>query len=61
MWVARETVEPVAVEVIDDLPAALADQGVELRIMPSLTPLKDVWDSSLHASGIRLRNAAGWV
>ena len=60
MWVARGEVEPIAVELIDDLPAALAAQQVELRMMDSLIPLKGVWDISLHASGIRLRNAAGW-
>jgi hypothetical protein len=60
MWVARGEVDPIALEVIDDLPAALAAQQVELRLMDSLVPLKGVWDNSLHASGIRLRNAAGW-
>jgi len=60
MWVARGEVDPVGVEVFDDLPAALAEQGVELRLMDSLVALKGVWDTSLHASGIRLRNAAGW-
>ncbi|HWA63011.1 MAG TPA: hypothetical protein VG939_16645 [Caulobacteraceae bacterium] len=60
MWVARETVEPVAMETITDLGAALAAEDVELHIMPSLTPLRGVWDTSLHASGVRLRNAAGW-
>jgi hypothetical protein len=59
-WVARGEVEPIAVEVINDLPAALAAQMVELRLMDSLLPLKGVWATSLHASGIRLRNAAGW-
>jgi hypothetical protein len=28
--------------------------------MESLAPLRDVWSTSLHASGIRLRNAQGW-
>jgi hypothetical protein len=28
--------------------------------MDSLAPLRGVWGASLHASGIRLRNAAGW-
>ncbi len=60
MWVARGEVEPLGVEILDDLPAALAEQGVELRLMDSLVALKGVWDTSLHASGIRLRNAAGW-
>jgi hypothetical protein len=61
MWVARTEVEPIGVETIDNLPTALAEQGVELRLMPSLVPLKGAWDTSLHASGIRLRNAAGWA
>jgi hypothetical protein len=29
-------------------------------MLDDLTPLKEVWQSSLHASGIRLRNARGW-
>ncbi|MCI3134039.1 DUF6886 family protein [Phenylobacterium aquaticum] len=61
MWVSRQAVTPDAVETLTDLPAALAALGVELRLMESLLPLKDVWSSSLHASGIRLRNAQGWV
>jgi hypothetical protein len=60
MWVSRQAVTPVAVAEIRDLPGALRDQDVELRVMDSLTPLRDVWSSSLHASGIRLRNARGW-
>jgi len=60
MWVSRETVTPVAVEIMDDLPAALRASGVELRVLPSLRPLHGVWETTLHASGIRLRNAAGW-
>jgi hypothetical protein len=60
MWVARGEVEPIGVETLDDLPAALAEQGVELRLMDSLVALRGVWETSLHASGIRLRNAAGW-
>jgi hypothetical protein len=61
MWVAREPVTPLAMETLTDLPAELAAQGVELRVMDSLLPLKDVWSTSLHASGIRLRNAQGWL
>lgn len=61
MWVSRQAVTPLARETLDDLPAALAAAGVELRVMPTLTPLRDVWSTSLHASGIRLRNAAGWI
>lgn len=61
MWVSRESVQPIAVERLDDLFEALRAQGVELRIMESLLPLRSIWDSSLHASGIRLRNAQGWA
>lgn len=61
MWVSRQTVTPLGVETLDDLPAALAAAGVELRVMASLAPLKEVWSTSLHVSGIRLRNAVGWA
>lgn len=61
MWVARQGVTPTAREVIDDLPAALRGNGVELRLMDDLTPLKGVWSSGLHASGVRLRNALNWA
>ncbi|WP_304178005.1 DUF6886 family protein [Phenylobacterium aquaticum] len=61
MWVSRQAVTPRGVETLDDLPAALGALGVELRLMESLLPLKNLWSSSLHASGIRLRNAQGWL
>ena len=60
MWVARTPVTPLSMETLRDLPAALREQGVELRIMESLTPLRGVWATTLHASGVRLRNAKGW-
>ncbi|HEX2850164.1 MAG TPA: hypothetical protein VHN98_06415 [Acidimicrobiales bacterium] len=60
MWVSRDPVTPIAVDRYDDLLGALAAQDVELRIMSDLTPLRGVWDTTLHASGIRLRNARGW-
>ena len=60
MWVSRTAVRPLGLETLADLPAAMAALGVELRIMDSLVPLKGVWDTSLHASGVRLRNARGW-
>jgi hypothetical protein len=61
MWVSIDTVAPLAVERIADLPAALARAGAHLRALPSLAPLRNVWAASVHASGIRLRNAVGWV
>ncbi len=60
MWVSRQVVMPVAVETLTDLPDLLAAHGVELRVMESLAPLRGVWSSSLHASGVRLRNAQAW-
>ncbi|MEZ4502081.1 MAG: hypothetical protein R3C39_05615 [Dehalococcoidia bacterium] len=60
MHVSRETLEPVGVEAVGPLLEAQRAAGVELRVMESLTPLRGVWDTSLHASGIRLRNAKGW-
>ncbi len=60
MWVSREAVTPLSVETLTDLPAAMAEANVELRVMPSLAPLRNVWDTSLHASGVRLRNAQNW-
>jgi len=60
MCVARETVRPLAVEPVGDLKAALAAADVELHVLEDLLPLKGVWASTLHASGVRLRNAAGW-
>ena len=60
MWVGDQPVEPVEKLTIPSLPAALAEEGVELRVMDRLTALRSVWSTSLHASGIRLRNAQGW-
>ena len=45
-------------EPVGDLEAALRGDDVELRVLPDLTPLRSVWNTTLHASGIRLRNAA---
>jgi len=61
MWVAREDIRPLDVTRIDALPECLQAQNVELRIVESLVPLRNLWSTTLHASGIRLRNAAGWT
>jgi hypothetical protein len=61
MWVSRASVEPRSVHLLKDLPGALAEAGVELRVLPSLAPLKGLWDTTVHASGVRLRNARSWV
>jgi hypothetical protein len=60
MRVSRQEVRPIRMDPITDLPAALRADGVELRIMESLAALRDVWSTSLHVSGLRLRNAQGW-
>jgi hypothetical protein len=60
MWVSRMAVKPNQVSRLDDLPGALKACDVDLCVMASLTPLREVWSTSLHASGIRLRNAEGW-
>jgi hypothetical protein len=61
MWVSRKSAAPIDVKKIDNFESELCAQGVEQRILDSLLPLCGVWSSSLHASGIRLRNAAGWA
>jgi len=61
MWVSRESVAPLAVTRIDDLAAELGTQGVELIAVESLLPFREVWSTTLHASGLRLRNASGWT
>ena len=60
MWVSRTPVRPLARRETRNLPDVLRAAGVELKVLPSLTPLRAVWDTTLHASGIRLRNAARW-
>nr|WP_315865239.1 DUF6886 family protein [Acaryochloris thomasi] len=57
MWVSDETVHPIEKLAYSDLPRCLLEDDVELRVIPSLSVLRDAWDSSLHVSGIRLRNA----
>lgn len=59
-WVSDAEVSPQSSERLNDLPGALRDQGVDLRLVERLTPLRGVWDTTLHASGIRLANAQGW-
>jgi hypothetical protein len=60
MWVSRAAVHPLRREMISDLPLGLALQNVELRPVDDLVQFKDLWKTSLHVSGIRLRNASGW-
>ena len=59
MWVSKVAVEPLGLEALS-VPKEHEACGVELRVLENLLPLKEVWNSSLHASGIRLRNAQRW-
>ncbi|MFT3718201.1 DUF6886 family protein [Pseudorhodoferax sp.] len=61
MHVSAQAVRPLRAEALTDLRAALHASGTELRPVAALAPLRPVWNSSLHASGIRLRHAAGWA
>ncbi|KFL30302.1 hypothetical protein JP75_15230 [Devosia riboflavina] len=57
-WVSYGAIEPLDVEVLDDLPGAIAAEGVTLKVLPSLWALHDgVKASSLVFSMIRMRNA----
>ncbi|ASG21994.1 DUF6886 family protein [Nitrospirillum viridazoti] len=60
MWVSRSTVIPLGRDTLCDVPSAFAPRGVDLRVVDSLLPLKSLWGTTLHASGIRLRNAQAW-
>ena len=60
MWVSSETVEPLDCSTFDHLDERLREADVELRTLPTLEPLKGIWDTTLHASGIRLRYAVGF-
>lgn len=57
MWASSAPTMPVNVERIDNIEKALADAGVELRVLPSLTTLQPLWETSLHVTGIALGHA----
>lgn len=57
-YVARHPVTPIEVERMDDLVTAILDEGIELRITPSLMLMKEhILDSTVNFSMIRMRNA----
>lgn len=60
MHVSRSVVVPSGVTKIPDLRAALSASHTHLKAVPSLLPYRTAWRSTLHVSGIRLRNAAAW-
>jgi RimJ/RimL family protein N-acetyltransferase len=59
-FVARAAVRPLEMTPVEDLVAALAAADVELHVMDDLLPFNGAWESTVHFSGSRLRNAAGW-
>jgi hypothetical protein len=60
-YVSEQAVVPLRVEAMPDLLGAIAREGVELRVTPSLVGLwKRVIASTLEFSGTRLRNAQGY-
>lgn len=61
MWVSRHTTAVLGRQQVRDLPQALADAGVELRFVAVLGALRQLYTTSLHVSGIRLRNAPSWI
>jgi hypothetical protein len=57
-FVSRTTVKPVSVTTVEDPLSEVLQQGVELRILPNLSSLRDaVIESTLEFSIIRWRNA----
>ena len=63
MHVCRDIVEPVAIEPMGRLMEHLLAANVDLRPVETLQPFADarLWESTLHFSGIRLKNAREWV
>jgi len=57
-YTSTETITPLEVEPVGDLIERLVNDNVELRLTPSLSPLKNsLLSSTLHFSMIRMRNA----
>ena len=61
MHVSKTAVRPLTMRTMGSLPDALTEAGVELRVIPDLSRLWEVWSTSLNVSGVRLRNSKGWV
>ncbi|MFP3391222.1 DUF6886 family protein [Brevibacillus sp. SIMBA_040] len=57
-YLSHDPVEPIHVQAVGDLLARLSQEDIELRMTPSLSPLREaLLPSSLHFSMIRMRNA----
>ncbi|ANL41334.1 hypothetical protein AMC86_CH02948 [Rhizobium phaseoli] len=57
---SRRRVSPTERMAMSRLDREFAPRGVELRVVDSLRPLKGLWTTGLHVSGIRLRYARDW-
>ncbi|BBH19345.1 hypothetical protein Back11_06900 [Paenibacillus baekrokdamisoli] len=56
-YITKQPVIPLAVEPLDDLLAAMIALGIELRVTPSLIPLRNsILNSTVNFSMIRMRN-----
>ncbi|RFB92617.1 hypothetical protein B5K11_15245 [Rhizobium leguminosarum bv. trifolii] len=60
MRVSRRRVNPTERIAMSRLDREFATRRVELRVVDSLRPLKSLWNTGMHVSGIRLRNAKDW-
>jgi hypothetical protein len=57
-YISTRSVKPVHVERIDDLIVTILQEGIELKVTPSLMPLKNrILESTMNFSMIRMRNA----
>ncbi|WP_370541728.1 DUF6886 family protein [Actibacterium sp. 188UL27-1] len=60
MWVSHDAVIPKECAHLRDLPGLIEKSGSELRVTEDLSTLRSLWTTSLHVSGIRLKNAKSW-
>ncbi|MGG3279927.1 DUF6886 family protein [Paenibacillus solani] len=59
-YIATKSVAPIQVDRMDDLIPSILQEDIELRVTPSLMPMKErVLSSTVNFSMIRLRNAVG--
>lgn len=56
-WVSHAPCMPIDMVRIENVELALQAADVELRVLPSLTTLAPLWDTSLHVRGIGSRKA----
>lgn len=57
-YIATKSVAPIQVDRMDDLIPSILQEDIELRVTPSLMPMKErILSSTVNFSMIRLRNA----